>query len=130
MRRISEQEYAAVIALSGSDRYRHFIRHVADTEELWSLKSAEGWVLMAADDGHELVPVWPHARYAQACAEGKWQDAEPAAIPLDRWLERWTPGMTQDGRYVTVFPTPGGKGVVVSPDWLRDDLLEECSQYE
>jgi hypothetical protein len=130
MRRVTEKEFAAVTALAGADRYRYFIRHVADTEKLWSLKSAEGWVLMSAGDGPELVPVWPHPRYAQACAVSAWRGAEPAVIPLDRWLEGWTPGMARDGRHVAVFPVPGGQGVVVSPDRLRDDLLEECSQYE
>jgi hypothetical protein len=130
MRRVSEKEFAAVTALSGADRYGHFLRHVADTQELWSLRSAEGWVLTSADDGTELVPVWPHPRYAQACAEGAWQGAEPAAIPLDRWLEGWTPGMTRDGRMVAVFPVPTGQGVVVQPERLRDDLLQERAQYE
>jgi hypothetical protein len=130
MRQVTENEFAAVTALVGADRYAYFIRHVADTQELWSLKSAEGWVLMAAGEGLALVPVWPHPRYAQGCAEDEWEGAEPAAIPLDRWLERWTPGMAQDGRHVAVFPIPGGQGVVVYPERLREDLRAECSQYE
>jgi hypothetical protein len=130
MRRVSDKEFAAVSALAGPDRYWHFLRHVADTEQVWSLQSADGWVLMSAADGPELVPVWSHPRYVEACAQDDWQHARAAAIPLDRWLEGWTPGMVRDGRQVAVFPTPGGKGVVVSPEQLRDELMAECSQYE
>ncbi len=130
MRLVNDSQYAAVVALSGPDRYSHFVRHVADVEEVWSLRTAEGWVLASAENGRQLVPVWPHPRYAAACATGNWQGAEPAQIPLDRWLEAWTSGMQRDGRDVTVFPTPSGQGVVVPPQRLHDDLLKECSQYE
>ena len=130
MRKVNDKEFAAIIALPGPERYGHFVRHVADTEEVWSLRGADGWVLTAADDGPELVPIWPHPRYAEACAKGLWQGAQPEAIALDRWLAAWTPGISRDGRQVAVFPTPDGQGVVVSAEQLRDDLAEECSLYE
>jgi hypothetical protein len=87
-------------------------------------------VLMGDPDEHELVPVWPHSRYAEACANESWVGAEPSSIPLDRWLEAWTPGMIRDKRQVAVFPVPSGQGVVVTPERLRVDLLQELEQYE
>jgi hypothetical protein len=129
MNNINDQEYAAVIALAGPARYRYFIGKVVDVEELWTLRTDEGFVLIAAKE-QELVPVWPHHRFAKVCAKSEWAGAEPAAISLDRWLETWTPGLKKDNRGVAVFPVPAGQGVVVTPDRLLDDLSAECGRYE
>lgn len=92
------------------------------------MKSSDGWVLMTADDGQELVPVRPHLRYAAAYSSLDRGNAVSTAIPLDARLERAHSGLLRDGRRVAVFPLPGGQGVVVSPERLRDDLAaeEEC----
>ena len=39
-----------VINLTASERYDYFIRKVADFEEVWGLKDAEGWALMGSED--------------------------------------------------------------------------------
>ena len=127
-KQFNDREFAAVTALDGPARYSHFIGQVADWAEVWSLKSPDGWILAAAADGQVLVPVWPHERYAAACAIGEWAGATAQAIPLDVWLERWLPGMKRDLRAVAVFPVPNGSGVVVSTERLAEDLAAELAK--
>ena len=127
---INDQQFAAVTALSADERYSYFIRRVADFEELWTLRREEGFVLYGDDNGHELVPVWPHRRFAEACADSAWDETAAFKIDLDRWLAAWTPGLEVDGRLVTVFPLPNYKGIVVSSEKLAADLTAECEQYE
>ena|SRR5262245_11558765 len=127
---VNDQEFAAVCALPGPQRYAHFISQVADWQEVWSLRGRDGWILVADDDDTPLMPVWPHARYAEACATAAWTETTPEAIPLDRWLSAWLPGLSRDGRRVAVFPVPAGVGVTVDAERLADDLSEECEQYE
>ena len=76
---VKDQEFVAVTALTAPARYSHFIEQVADWEIVWSLRGQDGWVLAAADDGQLLAPVWPHSRYAEACANGDWSNAAPEA---------------------------------------------------
>ncbi len=127
---VSDKEYESVILLSGEKRYSYFVKKVADWEEVWSLRNQDGWVLAADAFGSQVIPVWPHERYAQACLTQEWQDCTPAVIDLDAWMKRWIPGMIQDGRRIAVFPTPDDKGVVVEPIRLQTDINEECEQYE
>jgi hypothetical protein len=130
MKKISYQELSNVISLTGPERYAYFVRVVADCEELWTLRTSEGYFLLADSDERQLIPVWPHRRYAEAFADAQLKGAKPAAIALEKWVEAWTSGLKTDNRGVAVFPVPSGKGVVVTPDQLREDLLEECNQYE
>jgi hypothetical protein len=124
-----DREYETVLALPGERRYDYFLKRIADWQEVWSLRDEEGWALVAGDDGQELVPVWPHPRFAAGCATGAWEGYRPAVISLDHWQSRWLPGMARDGRAVAVFPTPEGKGVRVTPERLREDLDEELALY-
>jgi hypothetical protein len=127
---LRDNEIESVILLDGPKRYGYCVKKIADQQQLWGLRQEDGWALAVDDAGHELLPVWPHEKFALLCATGIWAGHQPKAIDLDDWLERWTPGMNKDGRLVAVFPTPQDKGVAVDPRRLEVDLREELSQYE
>jgi hypothetical protein len=126
---VNDREFAAVLALNGPGRYEYFIHKVADSEEIWGLAAADGWVQLGDDQGREHMPVWPHRRYAEAFAQRKDDASEPRSIPMSAWLEKWLPGMEQEGRLVAVFPVSSGKSPVVPPRQLRADLEEELEKY-
>jgi len=126
----SENEIDAVLALEASKRYEYCIKKVADQEQLWSLGGNDGWSLAGDDFGHQLIPIWPHLRYAALCAQGPWANYYPKAIPLDVWLDRWIEGMERDRRFVAVFPTPKDKGISVKPRQIEQDLRTEMTNYE
>ena len=127
---INDKEFEVVLSLPAQRRYAYLVKRVVDWERIWSLGTEEGWALSGDDEGHELVPVWPHERFAAACAEGSWRGYEPRAIELSVWMERWVPGMQRDRRMVSAFPTPAGESVRVSPEDFENDLKEELALYE
>ncbi len=129
---ISDGEFRGVTALTGPERYSHFVRQVADFGEVWSLRTQEGWVSMGTDSGSRSMPVWPHRRFAEVFATGDWSNAKAESIDINAWMERWLPGMSSDGIQVAVFPVvaPRQQGVVVDPDQLRRDMEKELEQYE
>jgi hypothetical protein len=126
---VSDKQFEAVIALSAPRRYEHFIKRIADSEAVWSLRSREGWVMSGDGQGGELMPVWPHPRYAAACATDAWSGTEPAAIPLHDFRAKWLPGLERDGRRLAVFPVPQGYSIPAAPERMRADLEEELAWY-
>jgi hypothetical protein len=127
---LQDKELESVLSLSGGDRYGYFVKRVADSEEVWSLAADDGWALAGGGERSEAVPVWPHPRYATACAVGQWARYGPRSIPLRDWLDKWTPGMARDGRMVAVFPVPEDRGVVVAPEHLQGDIERELARME
>jgi len=127
---IRKEELDAVLALPGPKRYSYFIKKVADFEKIWGLWSNEGWALAGNDEGNELFPVWPKKEFAKECIKAHWLNCEPKEIELKYFLDRWIPGMTKDQKKVAVFYTPIDKGVVVTPQRLREDLEAELTKYE
>ena len=126
---VSSRELAAVVALPAAARYQYFLNKVSDWEELWSVGDDEGWALVS-DGVAEVVPIWPAAAFAQACCVENWQRNKPRAIALDRWLEKWTPGLIKDQCSVAVFPLSNGNGPIVTPERLHSDLSEALKAYE
>jgi hypothetical protein len=127
---MNDKEFESVSMLDNEKRYEYFVSRVSDWEEVWSLASSDGdWALATDDDGTEVVPVWPHERFAAACADGDWANDEPRSITLDQWMERWLPGIARDKRLIAVFPLPGGEGVRVAAERLQKDLETANEQY-
>jgi hypothetical protein len=127
---LNDEEFASVLALSGKRRYGYFVKRAASHGELWGLHGDGGWVVAEDDEGNHHFPVWPHQRFAEACAEGPWDGEQPVAIDIDEWVEAWLPALEEDGIRVAVFQTPADQGVGVAPGRLKRDLEAELAQFE
>lgn len=121
---LEEGEKDLVLALSPADRYGYVVQLAVDTDEVWGLKNADGWVL-AGDDDHDAFPLWPHPDFAAACALGDWQEAAAEPIGLGELIEDLLPILEEDGISVAVFPAPDGDSAVVKPADFRHDLEAE-----
>jgi len=126
---VSAKEIESVSELSGEERYRYFVKKVADWGAVWGLWS-DGWMLAGDEQGRSLFPMWPAQAYARACASGDWLGAEPREIPLDEVLDDLLPTLQEKGILPGVFFTPVGQSVASSVDTLRRDLECELERYD
>lgn len=126
---LTEQEKAAVLMLPGSKRYDYFVKKVADENTIWSLWQS-GWALAEDSDQRQVVPIWPHAQFAEICARGEWANYTALPIEMDAWVQRWLPGIEKDSRLLAIFPTTADRGIVVAPSKLASDLEQELSRYK
>jgi hypothetical protein len=132
-RDLSDAEFQRAIALSGQDRYALFVEQVANSQQIWSLRTRSGWVTMGQDTSSgPIVPVWHHSRFAEPLIGGDWADAEVTGITLRDWVDRWLPGMIKQGTKIAVFPVLATlQGVVVvPPERLQWDLQQAAERYE
>ncbi len=127
-----DKEFETVRSLPPAERYSYTIKRVADWEVLWCLTEGGEWALSADDEGNKLIPVWPHKRFAGACAEGEWDGYDLRPIELSTWMDRRVPGMQQEKRLISVFPvsTVQDRGIVARPDRFQEDLEAELDLYE
>ena len=125
---ISEKQIAAVTALPGPERYKHFVKVVADREEVWGLKQ-DGWALAATDRGDAVMPLWPARQYAELCATDDWSGYAATAIALDEFMNEFMQRLDSEGILPAIFATPQNKGVTPSTAELRADLERELTNY-
>lgn len=125
---ISAIQIESILALSGPDRYAHFVKVVADREEIWGLYD-DGWASALTDDGGEVFPIWPTREYAALCAEEEWCGYAPQSISLGEFMDVLLPQLSKDGILPAVFFTPSGNGVTPTVAELVGDLEEELAKY-
>src|SRR4051794_12953011 len=119
---IEKEEIGRLLALPAGDRAVQFFQLLADWEEAWALRDADGWVVAKATDA---LPLWPHADFATACAQGPWEGATPEPLPLDDLLEELLPLLEEDGLKVAVFPSPEDPGLLLEPSEVRERIERE-----
>lgn len=122
------EKFRQVIQLPPVERYGYFVRKVADTQLVWGLHD-EGWATAQAGD-KVVIPFWPEADFAQACASGGWAGYQPRVIALDDFLHLWLPGMQDSEQLASIFAVPQGAAAIAAPADLLADLQQEAEQYE
>ena len=129
MRITNEKELEAVLRLDAKGRFEHFVKRVADEERAWGLWK-DGWAMFATDEGGTAFPLWPAKEYADRCRTGDLASHVAEAIPLEDLLNELLPKLEARGVRPAVFPTPAGKGVLVSTSELAASLRQELENYE
>ena len=115
--------------MSGNERYDYFIRKIADFEEVWGLFN-DGWAMIEDSTGKRGIPFWPEEDFAKLCSKNEWCAYSPKKIELDAFIDKWIPGMKNDGLSLAIFQTPENKGIFVESDLILSDLENELEQYE
>lgn len=119
---IEEEEVGRLLALPAADRAAQFFQLLADWEEAWALRDADGWVVSKRTDA---LPLWPHAAFATACAQGPWEGAAPESVSLDDLMEDLLPLLEEDGLKVAVFPSSEDSGLLLAPSEVRERIERE-----
>jgi hypothetical protein len=122
------KQVESVLKLPAPERFEHFVKVVADTEQAWGLYE-DGWALAGADDGAIVFPLWPAQDYAALCATGEWRNYLPKQISVHDVLSELLPKLELEKVMPGVFYTPEDRGVTVSAAELRKALEAELSRY-
>ena len=125
---MNPQKIAHVMSLSSEERYKHFIKVVADWENVWGLYN-DGWALSGTDCGETVFPVWPAKEYAELCAKNEWSEYEACSFSLEDFINEILPTLISDSVLVGVFSTPDKGCITISGAELIDDLVVELDKY-
>mgnify|MGYP002398737406 CR=1 FL=1 len=124
-----EAEYAAVPAMTDTERLDYFLLRVFETEEIWGLKTGtQWWSHRVADD--ECLPLWPYRRYALEAALDEWYDGRPDSISMEYFLYQTLPSL-DDGIVLEIMPSAGRPGCRIRPAQLLSILegMLEAGEY-
>ena len=125
----SQKEMEAIASLNDNERTEYATKKIVDTRTVWLLRDDGGWKISAADNGLECIPIWPHAKYAEACSTGVWAGTHAASVDFQEFMAQWIEGMKHDGRSVAVFPVEARRAVVLPPATFAQMLEAELSKY-
>ncbi|WP_105901922.1 DUF2750 domain-containing protein [Vibrio gangliei] len=118
---------AEINAYDSEKRFQYCIKEVVANRQIWILVDEDGCVMLNTED-EDCVPVWPNQEFAQAWANGDWEECKPEAISLNKWHSRWTHGLEDDDLSIVVFPNADQEGVIVFPDEFDFELKKQAQK--
>jgi hypothetical protein len=123
---VSDAHLKGVYRMSPLDRFRYFVKKVADWEMAWGLWSDGGWCMTGGGGALEAFPLWPARRFAEECSKlfsGSAAQAEP--ILLEALMAELVPKLTERGLLTAIFPDPEGRSVICEPSEIETALRNE-----
>ena len=128
MYELAEQEFETLSRAEAPEQYGYFVERCVHNRQVWALIDDEdNWAAFDAADDGVMLCVWPHPRFAEACAYGDWSTRESIAVDADVFVEEVLPDLIREGTLVAVFPTED-TAVPVEPERLLRDMAFEMGR--
>ncbi|QEL04297.1 DUF2750 domain-containing protein [Olivibacter sp. LS-1] len=127
--KITEKEIKVVSSLEAFERYKYFIKRVADTEIMYSLKNLEGNWAISEVDTSKLFPLWLAKEFADQCCTNGWEEFVIEEINLDFFENYLLDFVHSEGFLLNIFPVGQNTGFVVDIVEFAKDLSEEMKNY-
>jgi Protein of unknown function (DUF2750) len=125
---LETEEFERLTIADAPGQYEYFVERSVENDHVWTLVDSEdNWAAFGAADDGVMLCVWPHPRFAQACAYGDWSSHEAVPVDLAVFLEEVLPDLIREGTVVALFPTKD-TAVPVEPERLLKDLAVEMGR--
>ncbi len=128
MTQLTSEEFVRISKLSPEARCDYAIAELVDNQAIYGLYGKDGWVMLQAE-GDDCFPVWPHPDFAKSWEKNDFPDCEPKAIALADLMEKWLPGMAQNGTLFLMFPLADDEeGIILEADELAEAIDDELAE--
>lgn len=127
--KINKKAFENIKNLKPFDRYKFFIKRIADYQELWTIINKSKKLALAHVDDNTMVSFWPMKDFIKDNLDGNWKDCKPLKIDLDYLEEKVIPLILENNYLINIFPIDGKSGFVVNIDEFVRDLNEELEKY-
>lgn len=111
------------------ERLDYFLTRAMECEDVWGLSNASGWV-MKEDSDTCILPVWPYAVMAEACAEDEWEDYVPDSTSLEHFVYGILPQLREQAIDIAIMPTPQDPGLRVDAKALFEIFERKLDTVE
>jgi Protein of unknown function (DUF2750) len=130
MNKISNKELESVSTMGAFDRYRYFIKKIADSSTFWILMNKQDEYALSDVDNKILLSMWSAEEYTKSCMTGVWKNYIPRCLDIDKLNDELLPFITEKNYLIDVFPVNSKAGFVVTVDEFVHDLNVELNNYE
>lgn len=109
-----EKEIASVVKLAPFDRYKYFLKRVADTARMYTLVNGDSEYALSEVKGNYVFSLWSFREYALLSVVGEWDNYQVKEITLDEFEDEVIDLIEQNNYLINVFPVDAKAGFVVN----------------
>lgn len=123
---LSEKEIASVVKLAPFDRYKYFLKRVADTERMYTLVNGNNEYALSEVKGNYVFSLWPFREYALLSIVGEWDNYQ---VTLDEFENEVIDFIEENKYLINVFTVDSKAGFIVNLIEFARDLSDELKKY-
>jgi len=127
--KVNKIEIEKLLSLSPIERYRYFIKRVADSERIFILLNLYNEYALSEVDNNILFPLWSAKEYAELCLVSGWENFSIKEISLETFENSIIDFLNEKNILLNVFPVNDKIGFVVDLNEFALDLHEELKKY-
>ena len=127
--KINKKEISIVSELEPLNRYKYFVKRVADFEILYTIVDNDGRLAISQVENHKLVSFWSAHEFAKPYLIDEWKDYEVKQIAMEEFEESFIDLIVEEGYLINIFPVRNKAGFVVNINEFVRDLSEEYEKY-
>lgn len=127
---MNPKEIENVILLDPFERYKYFIKKVADWEVFFTLLDDEDQYALSELDEYKLFPVWSAKEFADLCKVGGWENYKIKKLILSNLENEVVDFITQTECLINVFPVYDKTGFPVDLQEFIRDLNDELEKIQ
>lgn len=127
---MNQKEIENVISLEPFERYKYFIKKIADWEIFFTLLNEKGGYALSELDEYNLLPLWSAKEYAELCKTDGWENYTTKELSLEDLENEIAKFVTDTNCLINVFPVYDKTGFVVDLEEFTNDLNEELEKIE
>src|ERR1700744_88770 len=103
MNKINNKELESVSSMGAFDRYRYFIKKVADSSTFWILIDEQNEYALSDVDNKVLLSMWSAEEYTKSCMTGVWENYIPKCFDIDELNNELIPLITERNYLIDIF---------------------------
>ncbi|PZU26011.1 MULTISPECIES: DUF2750 domain-containing protein [Sphingobacterium] len=124
------KEKENILKLDPFKRYQHFLKKIADFEELWTIVDEDGNYAISEIDGYKLISFWTVEEFIFSNLSDGWEDCKPFKLILEDLQNELYEIIATENYLINVFPINGKTGFVVNINEFKRDLDEELDKLQ
>ncbi|MDF7822270.1 DUF2750 domain-containing protein [Runella sp. MFBS21] len=127
--KVTPKEIESVSNLSSFDRYKYFIKRVADFEVMYALVDERGSFAISEIEDNIMLSFWSAQEFAAINAVNEWQGYEVKKLTLEEFENEVIDIIAEKNYLLNIFPINNKTGFVVNIDEFARDLASEMKKY-
>lgn len=127
--KITQREIESVSSLNPFDRYKYFIKRVADFEVMYTLVDERGRFAISEVEGNIMLSFWSAQEYAIINAANEWKNYRVQTITLGDFEKEVIDLISEQNYLLNIFPINDKTGFVVNIGEFAKDLASEMKKY-
>lgn len=118
-----DSELRAVPTMSDGELLDYFLLRSFETDEVWGLQDATGW-LLREHAGKLYLPLWPYRRFAADAALDFLHDGSPSSTALEHFIDETLRQLIDSDIMMEIMPRNTDKlGCIIAPHRLLDIFI-------